>query len=107
MPGLKQPVLGIAAAVLVMAISLGFISLFDFPTFGSWVAYLMICIIPMQIVIGVTWGTNQPSFAAKQRQPVKGMLLAVLTVIVGAVVAPTYLATAGGNMTPPGPVPSH
>jgi uncharacterized membrane protein len=26
---------------------------------------------------------------------------------VGAVVAPTYLAIAGGNLTPPGPVPSH
>jgi hypothetical protein len=107
MLGLKQPVLGIAAAILVMAISLGFISLFDFPTFGGWVSYLMVCIVPMQIVIGVTWGTNQPSFAAKQRQPVKGMLLAVLAVIVGAVVAPAYLAAAGGNMTPPGPVASH
>ena len=40
MLGLKQPVLGIAAAILVMAISLGFVALFDFPTFGSWVAYL-------------------------------------------------------------------
>src|SRR5215470_6417194 len=107
MLGLKQPALGIAAAILVMAVSLGFISLFDFPTFGSWVAYLMICIIPMEIVIGVTWGTNQPSFAAKQKQPVKGILLAVLTVVVGAVVAPTYLAIAGGNLRPPGPVPSH
>ena len=63
--GLKQPVLGIIAAILVMVISLGFISLFDFPTFASWVAYLMICIIPMQIVIGVFWGTNQPRAAAK------------------------------------------
>ena len=105
MLGLKQPVLGIAAAILVMAVSLGFISLFDFPTFGSWVAYLMICIIPMEIVIGVTWGTNQPAFAGKQKQPLKGILLAALTVVVGAVVAPTYLAIAGGNLTPPGPVP--
>ena len=107
MLGLKQPVLGIAATILVMAVSLGFISLFDFPTFGSWVAYLMICIIPMEIVIGVTWGTNQPPFAAKQKQPVKGILLMALTLVAGAVVAPTYLALAGGNITPPGPVPSH
>ena len=105
--GLKQPVLGIAAAILVMTVSLGFISFFDFPTFGSWVAYLMICIIPMQIVIGVTWGTNQPAFAAKQKQPVKGILLAALTLLAGVVVAPTYLAISGGNITPPGPVPSH
>src|SRR5262245_40523716 len=90
-----------------MAVSLGFVSLCDFPTFGSWVAFLMICIIPMQIVIGVVWGTNQPGFAAKQKQPVKGILLAALTIIAGVVVAPTYLGLAGGNITPPGPVPSH
>src|SRR5262245_57952029 len=104
---MKQPLLGIVAAALVMAVSFGFISLFDFPTFANWVAYLMICIIPMQIVIGVTWGTNQPSFAAKQKQPLKGVLLAVLTIVVGAIVAPAYLAVAGGSLTPPGPVPAH
>ena len=81
MLGLKQPVLGIAAAILVIAVSIGFVSLFDFPTFGSWVAYLMICIIPMQIVIGITWGTNHPKFAAKRPQPLKGILLAGLTLV--------------------------
>jgi hypothetical protein len=105
--GLRQPVLGIAAAILVMAVSIGFISLFDFPTFGGWVAYLLICIIPMQIVIGVTWGTNHPPFAATQKQPIRGVLQAALTVVVGVVVAVAYLAVAGGNITPPGPVPSH
>jgi hypothetical protein len=105
--GLKQPVLGIAATTVVVAVSLAFISLFDFPTFASWVAYLMICMIPMQIVIGITWGTNHPRFAAKQKQPIKGVLLAVVTIIAGAIVAPTYLAIAGGNLTPPGPIPSH
>jgi hypothetical protein len=105
--GLKQPVLGIVSSLLVMVASLGFVSLFDFPTFGSWVAYLMICVIPMQIVIGVTWGTNQPGFAARQRQPVKGILLALVTVVVGVIVAPAYLAIAGANVTPPGPIPSH
>jgi hypothetical protein len=103
----KQPFLGIAAAILVITVSLGFISLFDFPTFGGWVAFLMTCIIPMEIIIGVAWGTNQPAFAARQKQPVKGILLAALTIAAGIVVAPTYLAIAGGNLTPPGPVPSH
>jgi len=105
--GLKQPVLGIVASILVIAVSLVFISLFDFPTFASWVGYLMICFIPMQIVIGVTWGTNQPRFAAKQKQPLRGLLQTAMALGVGAVVAPAYLAIAGGNITPPGPVPSH
>jgi hypothetical protein len=104
---MKQPVLGTVATILVMAVSLGFVSLFSFPIFSSWVAYLVICIIPMQIVIGVIWGTNQPAFAAKRKQPVKGLLLSSLTVAAGVVVAPVYLAIAGRNLTPPGPVPSH
>ena len=37
---MKQPALGIVASVLVMAISLGFVSLFALPTFTTWVAYL-------------------------------------------------------------------
>jgi hypothetical protein len=105
--GLKQPVLGVAAAIAVMMVSVVFISLFDFSTFGSWVAFLMTCIIPMEITIGVAWGTNQPRFAARQKQPVRGILQAALTVAAGMVVAPVYLSLAGGNVTPPGPVPSH
>src|SRR4029078_12577983 len=98
--GLKQPVLGIVASLFVLVLSLGFVSLFDFPTFSGWVGYLIICIIPMEIVIGITWGTNRPEFAAKQRQPVRGILLAMLTLVAGAVVAPAYLAIAGDNLTP-------
>jgi hypothetical protein len=90
-----------------MVASLAFISLFEFPIFASWVTYLMICLIPMQIVVGVTWGANQPAFAAGQKQPLKGMLLTALTIVAGAIVAPAYLSLAGGNITPPGPVPSH
>ena len=75
---MKQPALGVVASVLVMAISLGFISLFTFPTFASWVSFLTICFIPMQIVIAVTWGAQQPGFAAARPQPVKGLLLMLL-----------------------------
>jgi len=35
------------------------------------VVRLPLFLIPMQIVVGVTWGANQPAAAAKQRQPLK------------------------------------
>jgi len=105
--GLKQPILGIAAAILVIAVSLAFISLFDFPLFGGWIQYVMNCMIPMQIVIGITWGTNQPAFAARQKQPTRGLVQAAMTVVAGLVVAPVYVALAAKNVTPPGPVLSH
>jgi hypothetical protein len=46
-----------------MAISLGFVSLFDFPTFSGWVTFVLASIIPMEIMMGVTWGANLPGFA--------------------------------------------
>jgi hypothetical protein len=87
----KQPALGITASFLVIAVSLGFIALFTFPTFANWVAFLTICFIPMQIVISVTWGGKHPAFAAARPQPAKGILLTVLALAVGAVVAVVHL----------------
>ena len=86
MSGLKQPLLGIVATTIVIAISLLFVSLFELPVFTGWVAYLLLCVIPMQIVTAVLWGSN-PGFAARQPQPVKGILLTVSTLLVGAIVA--------------------
>ena len=62
----KQPALGLAASLLVIAVALGFISLFAGSTFMGWVAYCTICFIPMEVVIGITWGTNHPSFAGSR-----------------------------------------
>src|SRR5579883_163326 len=107
MLGLKQPFLGIASLVLIGGISLALISFFDFQTFSGWMLYGLMCLIPMQIVVGVTWGTNQPQFAAKQRQPLKGLFLLAVTAIVGAVVVPASLAISGGNIRPPTPMLMH
>lgn len=101
---MKQPALGIVASVLVIAISLGFVSLFAVPMFNTWVAFLLICFIPMEIVIGITWGCQNPGFAARRKQPVKGILLALLALLVGAVVAAVHYPTVGGSVNPPAPM---
>jgi hypothetical protein len=103
---MKQPVLGLLSAVIVMAIALGFISLFDAATFGGWVAFVALCFIPMEIVVGIIWGANPP-FATGLRQPAKGLLLTVVTAVVAAVVAPIILNTIGEGASPPGPIPTH
>jgi hypothetical protein len=102
--GLKQPALGILATALIVAISLGFISLFDFPRFSGWVATFLICIIPMEIVMGVTWGMKQPRFAAERSQPVRGILFSLIALIVGAVVLLAHWTGVGGSMSPPTPM---
>ena len=103
MSGLKQPLLGVVATALVIAVAWAFISLFAFPVFTGWVAYFLLCVIPMQIVIAVTWGSN-PGFAAAQKQPAKGLLLTVTSLIVGVIVAALCHATIGGGINPPTPM---
>ena len=102
--GIKQPALGIVAAVFVMAIGLGFISLFSFPMFAGWVSYFLICCIPMQVVTVVIWGCQQPRFAAGRSQPVKGIALLAVALLVGVVVAAIHHATVGGRLNPPPPM---
>ena len=104
MSGLKQPVLGIIATALIMAISLGFISLFDFPQFSGWIATFLLCIIPMEIVMGVTWGMKEPRFAAERSQPVRGILYSLMALIAGGIVALVHWTGVGTSISPPTPV---
>jgi hypothetical protein len=100
----KQPTLGIVASVLVIVVSLGFIALFTFPMFATWVAFLTICFIPMQIVTSVTWGCKHPGFVASRSQPTKGILLTLLALVIGAIVAAVHFSTVGGGVRPPAPM---
>jgi hypothetical protein len=102
--GLKQPILGIVATALIMAISLGFISLFDYPKFSGWIATFLLCIIPMEIVMGVTWGMKQPRFVAERSQPVRGVLFSLIALVTGVVVVLAHWTGVGGSMSPPTPM---
>jgi len=101
-----QPALGLLSSAIVMAIALGFVSLFDYGTFAGWVAFLMLGLIPMQVVTVVLWGAN-PAFASGLRQPMKGIVLVLVTVVATAVISPLVFMTVGEGVAPPGPIPSH
>ncbi len=103
MSGLKQPVLGIVATALVMAVALGFVSMFSLSVFTGWVSYVLLCTIPIQIITAVTWGSS-PGFAADLRQPTKGLVLTVTAIVVGVVVTAVTHATIGGRISPPTPM---
>ena len=102
---MTQPILGIAASAFVLAVSLAFLAAFDFPTFVGWVSFYMLGIVPLQIVVVVVWGANPP-FAARLRQPVKGLTLLLATALGAAAIAPVVLQLVGEGISPPGPIPS-
>ncbi len=103
---MSQPLLGGVAAVIVMAISLSFIALFEFPAFAGWIAFFLLCLIPMQIVVVVLWGANPP-FVSRLRQPSKGAALIAVTFVAAVLLAPIALQVVGEGVSPPGPIPSH
>jgi hypothetical protein len=103
MSDFRQPIVGIVATALVIVVALGLISLFTFPVFTGWVAYFLLCVIPMQIVVAVVWGSN-PSFAAGLAQPAKGVVLTLMTLAVGVLVTAVTHATIGGGISPPTPM---
>lgn len=103
MPETKQPAAGIVATIVIMAISLAFISMFELSTFTGWVAYCIECLIPMQIVIGITWATKHPQFAATRSQPAKGILLLLITLLAGAITGALFFYTVNGGINPPTP----
>jgi hypothetical protein len=103
---MRQPLLGVVASAVVIAIALGFIALFDFPSFAGSVSFFMLGLIPMQIVMVVLWGAN-PSFASTLKQPIKGIVLTLVAVVAAIVVMPIALSLVGDGIRPPGPIPSH
>jgi hypothetical protein len=104
---MKQPWLGIAATILVMAIALGFVSLFSFQMFAGWVGYLLLCTIPIQIVMIVTWNAAHPAFAGNASQPLKGILLTLVCAVIGVIIAAALIPLVGAGVTPPGPIIAH
>lgn len=107
MGNLKQPVVGIVATLAITALSLTFISLFSFQTFTGPVSYFLLCLIPMQIVVAIVWETSHPAFAARRSQPMRGILLTLISLAGAVVVAPLAWALVGGRMYPPTPMLIH
>ena len=100
---MTQPLLGAVATAIVLALSLMFLALFDFPTFVGWVSFVMLCLIPPQIVTAVI-ATNPPF--APHAQPARGTVLLAATAVTSLVIAPIVWQLVGEGVSPPGPIPS-
>ena len=100
---MAQPFLGIVGTALVVALSLGYLALFDFPLFVGWVSFVMLALIPPQIVAAVI-ATNPPF--APQAQPGRGVVMLAATAVTGVVFAAVVWLLVGEGVDPPGPIPS-
>ena len=101
---LKQPAIGVVSTLLVSALSLVFISLFDFPAFVGWVSFYPMCVVTVLIVMLALWRTEHPRFAAAHPQPTKGIMTSLVAMAGGAVVCVLFFVIAGQGISPPAPM---
>ena len=92
---LKQPAVGLVSTFLVSALSLAFISLFDFPAFVTWVSFYLMCVVTVLIVMLALWQTERPRFAAANPQPMKGILTTLVAMAGGAMVCALFFFIVG------------
>lgn len=102
-----QPVLGAVVLAVAVLLSLGFISLFSWPTFRDWVSYLLVCGVPALFVIGAFWQTEHPRSIARLGQPWRGLAFLGLALATAAVIAVLLVVLLGGGLTPPTPNVAH
>src|SRR5258705_11775985 len=88
-----------------MVISLGFVHMFDSGTFIGWPAFYNLCLIPFQIVAVVIWAGANPPFVAKLTQPVKGIVMLIVTAVAAGIGSMVLLQGGGEGVSPPGPIP--
>src|SRR5262249_10089998 len=79
----------------------------SFPTFAGWVAFFLLCVIPIQIVMIVVWGGEQPAFAAKASQPLRGLIQTIVSLLVGVIATYAVIFGVGGGVEPPPPIIAH
>lgn len=70
----------------------------------TWMGVAWMAAVPPQVVIGPVWHTGWPPFAANKPQPVKGLLLTLLTVVAGAACYAWIQYGVGRGYGPPPPM---
>lgn len=100
---MKQPLVGLIGTAITVGLSLIISIGFEPRFFGSWVAFIAMCIVPTQIIIGLVWHNHYPLALKKLGQPARGIAILFLLLAAGSVIAPTTLMLVGGGITPPTP----
>ncbi len=99
---IKQPILGIFGLVIAMAISLVIVSLFSAAMFGGWVTYFVATCVPVEVMMALVLQTQYPAFLKDMKQPMKGIALLVITLVIAAIISLAVFYTAGMATTIPG-----
>lgn len=99
----RQPVLGSLMLLVVMALSLLIISCFKGDFFASWVTFVVVVGVPVEIVLSMLWRSQYPGWVAALPQPTKGLVMLVLTLAMACAVSAVIFYTQAQQVGPPTP----
>jgi hypothetical protein len=100
--GLKQPLAGLIATALIIAVALFYISRFTLGDFLGWGSYYVIGLIPAQVMAGVLWG-GKMNFMPGLSQPFRGLASLAVVLVIGGFLSWLCWSTIGGGISPPVP----
>ena len=99
----KQPWLGLAATVLVVAASLAFAVALTPAVEMGWATLILVAMVPTQILLTLFWHGEVPRSLGGLKQPGRGLAFIGLTVIVGLAVSVLSIVVLGGGEARPTP----
>lgn len=94
----------ILAMVIVIALAFAVCASVSPLVLTTWMGVAWMASVPPQVVIGPVWHTGWPPVAASASQPVKGLILTLLTVVAAAVCYVWIQYGVGRGVGPPPPM---
>ena len=100
---LKQLQPGLLASLLVIGLALLIALGMPVDVEMGWVSVVLNAMVPTQMVMTLFWHGKYPCALKGVRQPMRGLLLALVNLLVGGVVAALAVFTLGGSQWQPTP----
>ena len=101
--GLRQPLLGVAALVITVGLSLGFCALFAPATLTTWIALPLVGAVPAIMILDLGLHLEWPAVLTRVSRPVRALLFSGIAALASAFVTTLSLLVIGGGVTPPNP----
>ncbi len=101
--GLRQPLLGVAALLITVGISVGFCALFAPATLTTWIALPLVSAVPAIMILDLGLHLEWPAVLTRVSRPVRALVFTGVAALASAVVTTLSLLVIGGGATPPNP----
>ena len=99
--GLRQPLLGVAAFLITVGISVAFCALFSPATLTTWISLPLVAAVPAIMILDLGLHLEWPTVLTRVSRPVRALLFTGIAALASALVTTLSLLAVGGGVTHP------